>query len=131
MALPRRRRAGARESDELCLFFAASLAGPWLAHPRNPVVSDVRSARPAGRIFLDGGFLIRPAQDMSTPSFGVVLNRIEVLTETEYRERPVSYLQSPVGGTHTYDAVGAYEGIDAHRRLLGRGIPLGRRIESS
>ena len=41
---------GARPSDELCLYSAASLDGPWHPHPCNPVVSDVRRARPAGRV---------------------------------------------------------------------------------
>ena len=40
---------GARPSDELCLY-SRRLHGPWRPHPRNPVVSDVRRARPAGRV---------------------------------------------------------------------------------
>jgi hypothetical protein len=58
---------------------------------------------------------------MSTPAFGVVLNRIEVLTESEYRERPVGYVEFPLYGMHTYNAGGAYEVVDYQRRLLGRG----------
>ena len=34
--------------DELHLFHADRLLGDWQPHPRNPVKSDVRSARPAG-----------------------------------------------------------------------------------
>jgi hypothetical protein len=112
---------GARAADELCLFSADSLAGPWVPHPRNPVVSDVRRARPAGRVFARAGALIRPAQDMSTPAFGVVLNRIEVLTETDYRERPIGYVELPFRGVHTYSEDGRYDVVDFQRRLFGRG----------
>ena len=56
---------GASLNDELHVYSSASLVGPWVAHPENPVVSDVRRARPAGRIFRHGGRLIRPSQDCS------------------------------------------------------------------
>ena len=51
--------------DELHLFSAARLADVWEPHPQNPIVADVRRARPAGRIFSRGGELIRPGQDCS------------------------------------------------------------------
>ena len=55
--------SGASDSDELSVYWSESLVGPWHPHPRNPVVSDARHARPAGRILVDGGSLVRPAQD--------------------------------------------------------------------
>jgi hypothetical protein len=78
---------GAPINDELFLFHSDSPFGPWLPHARNPIVSDVCSARPAGRIFEQDGRLIRPSQDCSL-RYGhkIKLNRIDVLTETEYRE---------------------------------------------
>src|SRR5205085_8124770 len=39
---------GASTWDELHVFYASTPFGPWTAHRRNPVKSDVRSARPAG-----------------------------------------------------------------------------------
>jgi hypothetical protein len=51
--------------DELHLFHAPSPLGPWTPHPRNPVKSDVRGARPAGRPFRHRGRLLRPGQDGS------------------------------------------------------------------
>ena len=56
---------GTTLGDELHLFHAASPLGPWAPHPANPVVSDVRAARPAGAILRDGDRLVRPAQDGS------------------------------------------------------------------
>lgn len=108
---------GAPYSDELCIFFADSLEGPWTPHPRNPVVSDVRSARPAGRIFVQDGALIRPGQD-SSGRYGraVSLNRIDVLTDDAYRETPVARIDPDWRpgnlGTHTYNFDDVYEVID-------------------
>lgn len=81
---------GAPTNDELFVFHSGSPFGPWLPHAQNPVVSDVRRARPAGRIFEQDGQLIRPAQDCSL-RYGhkIKLNRIEVLTETEYQESEI------------------------------------------
>ena len=42
--------AGSAEYDELFAFSADSpLSTTWIEHPRNPLVSDARRARPAGR----------------------------------------------------------------------------------
>ena len=49
--------------DTLYLFYADHPFGPFRPHPGNPVVSDVRNARAAGRIERTAAGLIRPAQD--------------------------------------------------------------------
>jgi hypothetical protein len=52
--------------DELHLFYTDDpLSENWTPHPMNPIVSDVRSALPAGRIFRRDGGLVRPARDSS------------------------------------------------------------------
>lgn len=86
--------AGAPLNDELFLFYSDSPIGPWLPHAQNPIVSDVSRARPAGRIIEQGDQLIRPSQDCSL-RYGhqVNLNRIEVLTETQYRESLVGKIE--------------------------------------
>jgi hypothetical protein len=114
---------GAAASEELSVFHASSLVDEWTPHVLNPVVSDVRSSRPAGRIFRSGDFLIRPAQDCSHGyGYAVVFNRIEVLTETKYREREVGRLGpewlSGNLGTHSYDLNDDLEVADARRRTL-------------
>jgi hypothetical protein len=106
--------------DELHLFYSDSLLGEWRPHPMNPVVADAGSARPAGRIFCRGDEVIRPAQD-GARSYGrrVILNRIEVLDRTGYRESPVASIEPARTGrarkTHTYNFDGDYEVVDGWR----------------
>ena len=55
--------AGGSSWDELFLFVADTPMGPWAPHPMNPIVSDVRSARPGGALFRRDGVLYRPGQN--------------------------------------------------------------------
>ena len=109
---------GASTWDELHLYHAPTPLGPWTPHHRSPVKSDVRNARPAGRIFRHGGAWYRPAQDCSVRyGYSIVINRIERLTLEEYREVPVStiyprWLPNTVG-THTINAAGGLTVVDA------------------
>jgi hypothetical protein len=122
---------GGRAVDELFLFSADSLQGEWEPHPMNPVVSDVRSARPAGRILIRDGQLVRPAQDCSQ-SYGwrLVFNRIEALSRSDYREKPISVIEPAQESgnlrTHSYGSDGTYEVLDGFRmrpRLSLAGMP--------
>jgi hypothetical protein len=103
--------------DELSLFFADSLKGPWTPHPRNPLISDVERARPAGALFYEEGHLIRPSQDSSKAyGYALVFSEVLTLTETEYEERLVSRLdpESVPGNiaNHTYNRTEHFEVID-------------------
>lgn len=114
---------GGSLDDELFLFIAETPLGPWQPHPLNPIKSDVRSARPAGRLFKRDGKLIRPAQDCST-SYGSAINlcEVEVLTETDYRERIVERLEPNwrpgLEGCHTLSFSDRMEFIDGKRTVL-------------
>lgn len=107
-------------SDELGIFFAESLLGPWTPHPLNPVLSDVQRARPAGKLFVEDGKLIRPSQDCGK-AYGYALNfsQVLVLTETEYREQPIARIEpgwlKHNLGTHTYNRSAQFEVIDGNR----------------
>jgi hypothetical protein len=103
--------------SELFVFFADSLSGPWTPHPKNPIVRDVRNSRSAGRVFLWNGQLIRPAQDCSAVyGWAVVLNQIDVLTETDYAEHKIGIISPewmPANrGTHTFNFSTRYEVLD-------------------
>jgi len=82
---------GGGHNDELFLFFANTpFTTEWKSHPQNPIVSDVRSARPAGNVYEKDGKLIRPSQYCGKKyGYGFNLNEIEVMTETEYREKRI------------------------------------------
>jgi hypothetical protein len=106
----------------LRLHVAQRLEGPWLPHPRNPVVTDVGRARPAGRIIEQSGRLLRPAQDCSRVyGEAIVINEITKLTPDEYEERPVARITSQQvrapGGVacHHLDHTARYVLIDVMR----------------
>ncbi|HEU4978479.1 MAG TPA: hypothetical protein VFT42_06255 [Solirubrobacteraceae bacterium] len=114
-----------RFADELCVWWADDLAGPWTPHPLNPVLCDVRSARPAGALFRSGDWLVRPGQD-SSRGYGhaVSLKRVELLSEADYREREVGRVEPGAAkgmlAIHSLNADDAFEVIDANRRRLKR-----------
>ncbi len=105
--------------DELGIFFADALTGPWTPHPANPVISDVRSARPAGALFYEDGRLIRPSQDCAKAyGYALVFSEVLTLSETEYEERPIARLDPTWVkgnlGTHTYSRTEQFEVIDGN-----------------
>lgn len=110
--------------DEMHLFHGASPLGPWEPHRLNPVVSDVRCARPAGRLFQRGGALFRPSQDCST-RYGGALNirQITRLDARDYEEHTVGRVlpdwRPGLRGVHTVNAWGGLTVIDV-QRLLGK-----------
>ncbi len=105
--------------DSLHLFYANDLLSEeWTPHPKNPVVRNIKNARPAGRIFLREGDLIRPAQDCSVRyGYATNFNRITTLTETDYQEVLEKTFKpqrlSTYYATHTWNQSGDLRVIDA------------------
>ena len=113
---------GASTHDELFLYSADSpVSQEWTPHPLNPIVSDVRRARPAGALFEHQGRIIRPAQDCSV-CYGYGLRFMEVveLDEERYREREVASLtpdwERGLLGTHSVAVAGKLNVIDVKVR---------------
>lgn len=107
--------------DELHIYHAPSPLGPWQPHRRNPVKTDVRSARPGGRLFRSNGDWYRPAQDGSERyGWGMTVNKILHLSETDFREEPVGKILPEwtpgLLGTHTLNAAPGLTVIDGLRR---------------
>lgn len=118
---------GGSYSDELHLFWADAPRGPWHPHPRNPVVSDVRGARPAGAIQRWGSRIVRPAQDCSRRyGSAVSFREIDLLSTSDYAEHEVERLRPSdlprARATHTYAADERFEAIDLRRREPRPGV---------
>lgn len=78
--------------DRLRLYYADDLMGPWLEHPKSPIIDgNPHIARPAGRVIVLDDTVIRYAQDCY-PSYGTQIQAFELaeLTATSYHERVVS-----------------------------------------
>jgi len=105
--------------NALHLFFSDDpLSNRWTPHPLNPIVRDIRSARPAGHIFMWDGKLIRPSQDNSRRyGYAIKFNHIVRLSETGYEEITESSFEPPrhakILATHTFNQVNNLIVIDA------------------
>lgn len=111
----------AEAHDELHLYHADSLCGEWRAHRLNPIKSDVRSARSAGRLYERNGILYRPAQ-IGAPLYGsgISLNRVVRLDTEDYSEREVGRIVPPnadrILGVHTFNRAGSLHVVDGFVR---------------
>jgi hypothetical protein len=113
---------GASTWDELFLYYSDNpLSSHWTPHPLNPVVSDVRSARPAGRLFERHGRLFRPSQN-SSGHYGYGFNICEIvrMTETNYEERVIEQVEPKwdrnIISTHTFNYASGLTIIDGQLR---------------
>ncbi len=93
--------------EDLNIFYTNDvLEGRWIPHVKNPVVSDIKTARPAGSIYIHNGELCRPSQ-IGFPyyGYGLALNRITELSEINYKEENYINIKpdwrKEVGGLHT------------------------------
>jgi hypothetical protein len=113
---------GASSWNELFVFSADSpLSQDWVPHPENPVVSDCRSARPAGAFFELEGALYRPSQDSSHRyGYGFNIARVDALDPTSFEERIVARAEphwcDDVVATHTFNRCADLQVIDAQIR---------------
>lgn len=110
---------GGSSWDSLHLFYANSpLSTAWKPHPQNPIIQNLENARPAGRIFIRDGQLIRPAQNCSVRyGYATNFNRITKLSESAYEEvceasfEPKKF--SKYYATHTWNELANLRVIDA------------------
>jgi hypothetical protein len=114
--------------DELHLYYSDSLLGPWKPHARNPIVSDVRSARPAGRLFWSNDVLYRPGQDSSLRyGYATTINKITNLSAVAYNEVEVVKIlpdwDDNIVGVHTLNYVDDLTVIDCLTKRRRRGNP--------
>lgn len=109
---------GASTSVELFLFFSPVFpSNSWEPHPLNPVVSDVRRARSAGKLFSSNARLYRPSQDCSLIyGWRFSINHVEQLDTKHYKEYPVALAEpkwaADIVRTHTFNQVGEIQVVD-------------------
>jgi len=111
------------QHDQLHLYYAEKLLGPWREHPRSPIVeSNKQNARPAGRVVVVDGKIVRFSQDC-IPDYGTRVRAFEIsrLTTTEYEE--AEYHNNPVltAGGHRWNGLRMHH-LDPHQLPDGRWI---------
>jgi hypothetical protein len=102
--------------DELSIYYSdCPISQDWHAHPANPVVSDVRRARPAGSFFRRDNILYRPSQNSSYRyGYGININRVNELTTERYSEE----LVTSISPTWTRAAMGVHTMSVADRFII-------------
>ena len=108
---------GGSSWDQLALFHAPDLLGPWTPHAGNPVLVHAGAARPAGAMWHADGVLMRVAQDCrSGYGCGLAICRVDRLDLDGYAQTVVARLDPPPGsgaaGVHTLNRDGRLEVID-------------------
>lgn len=110
-------------ADTLRLYYAEDLHAPWIEHRRSPIVAgNVHLARPAGRICVSDGEVIRYAQDCY-PAYGSQVWAFEItdLTPETFSEREVNQRPILTGSGIGWNASGMHH-LDLHWREDGRCI---------
>lgn len=120
--------------NELHIFFADELLGPYHAHQLNPVKRDFNGARPAGNFIEVDGAIYRPAQNCAD-FYGksITIQKISKLNTTEFEEEEYMHFKADNYGEfnmgiHTVNSAGNYLVVDAQKghfqplRQIGRYI---------
>lgn len=110
---------GAAFGQELFIYSSDKLfSNNWKKHPSNPVIVDVKSARPAGRLFYYNDKLYRPSQDCSYKyGYSTQINEVVEFNEKQYLETKISSIlpkwDEDVVATHTFSFSNNLTFIDA------------------
>ena len=125
--------SASREPDKMSalhIAHAERLAGPWHAHPLNPVRVDPASARPGGTARVIDGMVVLPVQDCARTYGGAIRPlRFPVLTPERVEMAIDDAITAPaafapyVEGLHTLSAAGEVTLVDVKRtELSARGL---------
>jgi hypothetical protein len=108
----------------LKLFYAEDLLAEWMPHPKNPVKTDIRSARSAGTPFRYKGDWYRPSMDYAEKIEGrIYINKVLTLSKTEYEEIPVKIIDPYTDNRfsdkiHTLCDAGEYTIVDGGKEAF-------------
>jgi hypothetical protein len=107
-------------NSHLFLWFSDNLDGPYCPHRLNPVKTDVRSARPAGNLFMHDGSLYRPGQDCSLTYGGrIAINRVVEISPDTFVEETTRFL-SPDPKSRYNEALHTISGADNFTLIDGK-----------
>lgn len=86
-------------NEELSIFFADSLFGPWKPHAANPIYLDSRFSRPGGDFQFVNNNLFRFVQDCSW-EYGEKIHKMEikVLSENDFSEKWIERVDLKIQG---------------------------------
>lgn len=96
-------------NEELSIFYANDLFGPWNAHKQNPIMIDARFSRQAGAFIIVDGKLCRYVQDCSW-TYGEKIHMMEIKElmtvsfKEVYRETVDLSLQEGFLANHTLNS---------------------------
>ena len=108
-------------ANHLQLFCSRELTGPWVEHPKSPIVDDnSKIARPAGRVLVSESRVVRFAQDCSE-DYGTHVRGFEItdLTAASYGERELEENPILARSGAGWNAAGMHH-IDPHQLEDGR-----------
>ncbi len=98
-------------NDELFLFSSNRLiTNNWESSLNNPIVSDVKNARSAGKLFYKDDKLYRPSQNCSKHyGYATNINQVFELNKESYKEKKIETILPSglknVFATHTFNSV--------------------------
>lgn len=106
-----KKHKGQSKHVELNLFSSKDLvADEWTPHPLNPIVTDIKTARPAGKLFVSNNKLYRPSQNCSNHyGYGLNISEITDLSNKDYKEKIIAAIKpdwdKAINCTHSFNYV--------------------------
>jgi len=110
-------------NDTLRLYYSDNLTGPWVEHPKSPVIKEnANIARPGGRVLIHDKRIFRYTQD-DYPTYGnqVWAYEITELTTTSYKEKEVNKLPVLKATGNGWNGLGMHQ-IDPYQISEGKWI---------
>jgi hypothetical protein len=108
-------------SDNLHIYYADNLAGPYKPHTRNPVKNNLNGSRPAGNFITINGDIYIPLQNCSN-YYGesITINKIIKLTPDEFEYEDYMTIKADKNdeynfGIHTINAAGNFIVVDGQK----------------
>ncbi len=103
-------------NERLYIYYSEKLlSNNWISHCQNPVITDFKTARNAGNIFIENNKMFRPSQNC-TNGYGnnVVINEITELSILNYCEKKFDevFASKNYEGTHTFNKTKNYQVAD-------------------